>query len=60
MVSPTGKLNDGAIFVVYEYMNGGSLDAWLWNRPSRPWVQRLQILLDAANGLAYLHLMHKA
>ena len=47
-----------------EYMDGGSLDRALWGSSnttvSMSWMQRIQILLDVADGLAYLHLMQKS
>lgn len=45
-------------YLVYEYMENGSLKDWLQD-PSRSglwnWTQRVQIALDIANGLDYLH-----
>lgn len=43
--------------LVYEYMPNKSLENHLFNRayPTLPWKTRLQILLEAAQGLAYLH-----
>ncbi|CAH1453861.1 unnamed protein product [Lactuca virosa] len=43
--------------LVYEYMPNKSLDYHLFNTtlPPIPWMKRLQILLGAAQGLAYLH-----
>ncbi|PRQ57084.1 putative transferase, protein kinase RLK-Pelle-RLCK-VIIa-2 family [Rosa chinensis] len=43
--------------LVYEYMPNRSLEDHLFNRtyPSIPWETRLQIILGAAQGLAYLH-----
>uniref|UniRef100_A0A2N9GS64 non-specific serine/threonine protein kinase n=1 Tax=Fagus sylvatica TaxID=28930 RepID=A0A2N9GS64_FAGSY len=43
--------------LVYEYMPNKSLEHQLFNRayPSLPWKTRLQIILGAAQGLAYLH-----
>ncbi|KAF8028737.1 hypothetical protein BT93_E1403 [Corymbia citriodora subsp. variegata] len=53
----------GNFFIVYEYAENGSLDKWLYQRPSSSlksvnfltWIQRLGIALDVANGLQYLH-----
>ncbi|XP_074377315.1 serine/threonine receptor-like kinase NFP [Apium graveolens] len=55
--------NDEDCFLVYEYVENGSLDNWLF--PSSPsssnllafltWTQRLDIALDVANGLQYMH-----
>ncbi|PWA78169.1 protein kinase-like domain-containing protein [Artemisia annua] len=50
--------NDDLILVVYEYASNGSLDAYISRNDTRnsfPWVIRLQICLDAAHGLKFLH-----
>ncbi|KAL8112583.1 putative serine/threonine-protein kinase PBL19 [Apium graveolens] len=43
--------------LVYEYMPHKSLEAHIFSRvlPALPWPRRLQIMLGAAEGLAYLH-----
>ncbi|CAH2046112.1 unnamed protein product [Thlaspi arvense] len=43
--------------LVYEFMSNRSLEDHLFTRGSRtlPWKQRLEIMLGAAEGLAYLH-----
>lgn len=43
--------------LVYEYMPNKSLENHLFNRTmsTLPWKMRLQIILGAAEGLAYLH-----
>ena len=43
--------------LVYEYMSNRSLEEHLFTRGARtlPWKQRLEIMLGAAEGLAYLH-----
>ncbi|XP_059633796.1 probable serine/threonine-protein kinase PBL19 [Cornus florida] len=43
--------------LVYEFMPNKSLEDHLFNRayPNLPWQTRLQIVLGAAQGLAYLH-----
>ncbi|OWM74490.1 protein LYK5-like [Punica granatum] len=50
---------NGCFYLVFEFMGGGSLKEWLKdNRSSRKiksWRQRIQIALDVANGLHYLH-----
>ncbi|CAN1324325.1 Serine/threonine receptor-like kinase NFP [Linum perenne] len=55
---------EGYFFLVYEYAQNGSLDKWLfWKSASSTsgsmsflsWNRRLQIALDVANGLQYLH-----
>ena len=59
-----GKDENGGCFLVTEFMDGGSLDRALWsggnNSLSTSWMQRIQILLDVADGLTYLHLVHKS
>lgn len=43
--------------LVYEFMPNRSLEDHLFSRalPTLPWIKRLQIILGAAEGLAYLH-----
>lgn len=43
--------------LVYEFMSNLSLEDHLSTRrtPTLPWKQRLEIMLGAAQGLAYLH-----
>ncbi|KAK7330845.1 hypothetical protein VNO77_25049 [Canavalia gladiata] len=43
--------------LVYEFMPNGSLEDHLFSksRPTLPWTTRLEIMLGAAQGLAYLH-----
>ncbi|KAL8258306.1 hypothetical protein R6Q59_030347 [Mikania micrantha] len=45
---------DGKKILVYRYEGNGSLDKHLINK-DLTWIQRLQICLDAARGLQYLH-----
>ena len=56
-----GISEDGDCFLVTEFMDGGSLDRALWgSTTATSWMQRIQILLDVADGLGYLHLYHKS
>ncbi|KAF5777155.1 putative protein kinase RLK-Pelle-CrRLK1L-1 family [Helianthus annuus] len=45
---------DGEKILVYKYESKGSLDKHL-NNKDLTWIQRIQICLDAAHGLKYLH-----
>jgi serine/threonine protein kinase len=51
--------NDGHWYLVYEYAANGPLSDWIFNSNSDgrllSWTQRIQILLDVATGLNYLH-----
>ncbi|KAH6832153.1 hypothetical protein C2S53_007431 [Perilla frutescens var. hirtella] len=51
--------DDGNFFLVYEYVENGSLDNWLFpkvvSKKALSWKQRLLIALDVANGLQYMH-----
>ncbi|XP_059457776.1 lysM domain receptor-like kinase 4 [Corylus avellana] len=51
--------NDGHWYLVYEYAANGPLSDWIFNSNSDgrllSWTQRVQILLDVAAGLNYLH-----
>ncbi|XP_022751351.1 serine/threonine receptor-like kinase NFP [Durio zibethinus] len=55
--------SDGNCFLVYEYAENESLDKWLHPKCSSSsshvafltWSQRLQVALDVANGLQYMH-----
>ncbi|PWA44441.1 Phloem protein 2-like protein [Artemisia annua] len=50
--------HDGDMILVYEHASNGSLDRCINNRRrvySHTWAQRLQICLDVAYGLSYLH-----
>ncbi|KAK7310455.1 hypothetical protein RJT34_07998 [Clitoria ternatea] len=50
--------NDGCFYLVYEYMENGSLREWLGKKGSKEnqsLAKRIQIALDIANGLQYLH-----
>jgi len=50
--------NRGCFYLVLEYMENGSLRDWLSCKKFEEtgnWAQRIQIALDVANGLYYLH-----
>ncbi|ONK75974.1 uncharacterized protein A4U43_C03F22510 [Asparagus officinalis] len=48
----------GRWYLVYEYAQNGSLSNWIFDRSGTmalSWIRRVQIALDVANGLNYLH-----
>ncbi|PIA55598.1 hypothetical protein AQUCO_00700124v1 [Aquilegia coerulea] len=50
--------DNGYAYLVFEYMENGCLRNWLCkkNCPSvQSWIHRVQIALDVANGIHYLH-----
>jgi len=53
-------VRNGPRFLVYEYMENGSLDRWIFPQHGAggrclTWVQRYQVAVDVAKALAYLH-----
>ncbi|GFP90555.1 tyrosine-sulfated glycopeptide receptor 1 [Phtheirospermum japonicum] len=52
-------LHDGYRLLIYSYMENGSLDYWLHERPNGPsglnWPARLKIAQGASDGVAYMH-----
>uniref|UniRef100_A0A1D1YEA0 Proline-rich receptor-like protein kinase PERK9 n=1 Tax=Anthurium amnicola TaxID=1678845 RepID=A0A1D1YEA0_9ARAE len=50
--------DQGTWYVVYEYMENGSLSRWIYDRTGSKvlsWIQRVRVAVDVANGLHYLH-----
>ncbi|XP_052186232.1 L-type lectin-domain containing receptor kinase VIII.2-like [Diospyros lotus] len=50
------------IIVLYDYLQNGSLDKWLFGVGVLPWTRRLKVVRDVAEALSYLHskqLAHK-
>ena len=51
--------NNGNWYLVYEYAVNGPLSDWIYNNNNDgkilSWTQRIQIILDVASGLNYLH-----
>ncbi|KAG5583744.1 hypothetical protein H5410_044178 [Solanum commersonii] len=47
----------GELLLVYEYMPGGSLDKYLYNKPrfTLDWSQRFRVIRGVASGLFFLH-----
>lgn len=45
------------LILVYDYMPNGSLNRWIFDRPSKylGWIRRKNVLKDVAEGLSYLH-----
>ncbi|OEL34103.1 putative receptor-like protein kinase [Dichanthelium oligosanthes] len=55
-------VRNGPRFLVYEYMENGSLDKWIFPQNGGggggrclTWLQRYQVAVDVAKALAYLH-----
>jgi hypothetical protein len=57
-------VRNGPRFLVYEYMDNGSLDRWIFPQARHgggaggrclTWLQRYQVAVDVARALAYLH-----
>ncbi|XP_065036502.1 lysM domain receptor-like kinase 4 [Musa acuminata AAA Group] len=52
------SFNQGQWFLVYEYADNGPLSHWIFDTSGSKvlsWVQRMQIAVDVANGVSYLH-----
>ncbi|RXH75216.1 hypothetical protein DVH24_029937 [Malus domestica] len=51
--------NDGHSYLIYEYAVNGPLSDWIYYSSNHGkflnWTQKIQILLDVASGLHYLH-----
>ena len=48
---------DGNCYLIYEYVENGSLHSWLHSSRSEQltWKMRLRVAIDVANGLQYIH-----
>ncbi|KAL4352977.1 hypothetical protein GQ457_06G027160 [Hibiscus cannabinus] len=57
LVRLIGYCVEGSLFLVYEYIENGNLSQHLRgsNREPLPWSARVQIALDSARGLEYIH-----
>ncbi|KAK8711853.1 hypothetical protein V6N13_147113 [Hibiscus sabdariffa] len=57
LVRLIGYCVEGSLFLVYEYVENGNLSQHLRgsNREPLPWSNRVQIALDSARGLEYIH-----
>lgn len=51
--------NEGHWYLIYEYASNGPLSDWIFsnntNQRFLSWTQRMQIVLDVARGLNYIH-----
>nr|WIL59889.1 nodulation protein [Melilotus officinalis] len=57
LVHLIGYCVEGSLFLVYEYIDNGNLSQHLHNSEREPmmWSTRMQIALDVARGLEYIH-----
>ncbi|CAA7037200.1 unnamed protein product [Microthlaspi erraticum] len=57
LVRLIGYCVEGSLFLIYEYVENGNLGQHLHGtaRDSLPWSKRVQIALDSARGLEYIH-----
>ncbi|KAL0321111.1 UNVERIFIED_CONTAM: LysM domain receptor-like kinase [Sesamum radiatum] len=57
LVRLIGYCVESSLFLVYEYIDNGNLSQHLRGRVTEPlpWSRRLQIALDSARGLEYIH-----
>lgn len=57
LVRLIGYCTDGSLFLVYEFIENGNLSQHLRGsgRDPLPWLSRVQIALDSARGLEYIH-----
>ncbi|CAB4274156.1 unnamed protein product [Prunus armeniaca] len=57
LVRLIGYCVEGSLFLVYEYIENGNLSQHLRGsgRDPLPWCNRVQIALDSARGLEYIH-----
>src|SRR5436190_6059495 len=54
-VSDVGKLENGAPYIVMEYLDGGDLSAWLEERGALPVEQSVEFVLQACEAIAEAH-----
>ncbi|XP_059312116.1 lysM domain receptor-like kinase 3 [Lycium ferocissimum] len=55
LVSLIGYCVERSIFLVYEFIENGNLNQHLRGKDALPWSTRVQIALDSARGLEYIH-----
>jgi len=54
-----GRMDGGNIFMVLEFCDQGDLTGFLYSTTNIPsWISRIDLLVDVAIGLTYLHLVH--
>jgi serine/threonine-protein kinase len=54
-VYDAGTLEDGAVFIAMEYVQGQTLRQWCQQAPSRPWREVVHAYLAAGRGLVAAH-----
>ncbi|CAK8533214.1 unnamed protein product [Lathyrus sativus] len=55
LVRLIGYCVEGSLFLVYEYIENGNLSQHLRGKDPLSWPARVQIALDSARGLEYIH-----
>ncbi|CAN4108670.1 unnamed protein product [Withania somnifera] len=55
LVSLIGFCIERSLFLVYEFIENGNLSQHLRGKDVLPWSRRVQIALDSARGLEYIH-----
>ncbi|KAJ8511021.1 hypothetical protein OPV22_001455 [Ensete ventricosum] len=55
LVRLIGYCTEVSLFLVYEFIENGNLSEHLRGRDPLPWATRVQIALDSARGLEYVH-----
>nr|WIL60109.1 nodulation protein [Melilotus officinalis] len=55
LVRLIGYCVEGSLFLVYEHIDNGNLGQYLHGTEPLPWSSRVQIALDSARGLEYIH-----
>lgn len=55
LVSLIGYCIERSLFLVYEFIENGNLSQHLRGKDILPWSKRVQIALDSARGLEYIH-----
>jgi len=54
-----GRMDTGNVFMIVEFCDQGDLAEYLYSSTAVPsWISRIELLVDVAVGLTYLHLVH--